>query len=129
MLLDDPDMVSTKIRASAGVNQQVGIGVSEAPRGTLFHHYEVDENGLLTKVNLIVATGQNNIAMSRTVAQIARHYIHDSKIPEGVLNRVEGGIRCFDPCLSCATHAYGTMPMHIQLIGPDGQVVDEVHRD
>jgi NAD-reducing hydrogenase large subunit len=103
--------------------------VSEAPRGTLFHHYKVDENGLIEKVNLIIATGQNNLAMNKTVAQIAKHYIHDNEIPEGMLNRVEAGIRAFDPCLSCSTHAAGQMPLHVQLIGADGQTIDEVWRD
>ncbi len=128
ILLDDPDIMSDRCRAQGGVNQLNAIGVSEAPRGTLFHHYQVDENGLIQKVNLIIATGQNNLAMNKTVQQIAQHYIHGPEIPEGLLNRVEAGIRCFDPCLSCSTHAAGQMPLHIQLIAPDGQVVDEVRR-
>lgn len=129
LLLDDPDVLSTKLRAEAGINQLEGVGCSEAPRGTLFHHYKVDENGLMQKVNLIIATGQNNLAMNRTVAQIARHFIHGAEIPEGMLNRVEAGIRAFDPCLSCSTHAAGQMPLHVQLIGTDGNVVNEVWRD
>ncbi|MBL1177409.1 Ni/Fe hydrogenase subunit alpha [Pantanalinema sp. GBBB05] len=128
-LMDDPDIVSERVRAHGGVNQLEGIGVSEAPRGTLFHHYQVDENGLLKKVNLIIATGQNNLAMNKTVAQIAKQYIHNQEIPEGLLNRVEAGIRCFDPCLSCSTHAAGQMPLHLQLVAADGNVVDEVYRD
>ena len=129
ILLDDPDLSSTRLRASAGVNCLEGVGVSEAPRGTLFHHYQVDESGLIQRVNLIIATGQNNLAMNRTVAQIARHYIHGSQIPEGMLNRVEAGIRAFDPCLSCSTHAAGQMPLHIVLKGPDGTVLDEKQRE
>jgi NAD-reducing hydrogenase large subunit len=124
-LLDDPDLGSTRLRAHAGINQLEAVGASEAPRGTLFHHYQVDENGLLRKVNLIIATGQNNLAMNRTVAQIARHYIHGPAIPEALLNRVEAGIRAFDPCLSCSTHAAGQMPLHIQLLRSDGTVLDE----
>lgn len=127
-LIDDPDIASTRTRAEAGINSLEGIGVSEAPRGTLFHHYQVDENGLIQKVNMIIATGQNNLAMNKTVAQIAKHYIHGNEIPEGMLNRVEAGIRAFDPCLSCSTHAMGQMPIHLQLIGADGQIVDEVCR-
>lgn len=127
-LIDDPDILSSRCRARGGVNQLNAVGVSEAPRGTLFHHYQVDENGLLEKVNLIIATGQNNLAMNKTVAQIAKHYIHGSDIPEGLLNRVEAGIRCFDPCLSCSTHAAGQMPLHLQLIAADGQLLDEVYR-
>ncbi|MBD2387173.1 Ni/Fe hydrogenase subunit alpha [Cylindrospermum sp. FACHB-282] len=129
ILLDDPDLLSTRLRADAGINQLEGVGVSEAPRGTLFHHYQVDENGLLQKVNLVIATGQNNLAMNRTVAQIARYFIHGSEIPEGMLNRVEAGIRAFDPCLSCSTHAAGQMPLHIQLVGKDGEIVNEIWRD
>ncbi|MCX6890962.1 MAG: Ni/Fe hydrogenase subunit alpha [Verrucomicrobia bacterium] len=126
--LDDPDMLSEDLRADAGINSLRGVGVSEAPRGTLFHDYTVDRDGLLKKVNLIVATGQNNLAMNQTVAQIARHYVRGDKIPEPMLNRVEHGIRCYDPCLSCSTHAVGQMPLHVQLIGPGGTVLHEVAR-
>ncbi|OLP18182.1 Ni/Fe hydrogenase subunit alpha [Leptolyngbya sp. 'hensonii'] len=133
ILMDDPDIVSSRVRAHGGVNQLEAVGVSEAPRGTLFHHYQVNEDGLIQKVNLIIATGQNNLAMNQTVAQIARSYIQGqdggASIPEGLLNRVEAGIRCFDPCLSCSTHAVGQMPLHIQLVAPDGHVVDEVYRN
>jgi len=128
-LVDDPDITSPRVRADAGINSLEGIGVSEAPRGTLFHHYKVNENGLIQKVNLIIATGQNNLAMNKTVTQIAKHYIHGNEIPEGMLNRVEAGIRCFDPCLSCSTHAIGQMPLHVQLLKRDGTIVDEVYRD
>jgi NAD-reducing hydrogenase large subunit len=128
-LLDDPDVLSDRVRAHAGVNQLEAVGVSEAPRGTLFHHYQVDSNGLLRKVNLIIATGQNNLAMNRAVAQIAKHYIKGPEVPEGVLNRLEAGIRAFDPCLSCSTHAVGMMPLHVQVVGPDGSIRGEAWRD
>jgi NAD-reducing hydrogenase large subunit len=127
-LLDDNDLSSDRLRAQAGINRLEGVGVSEAPRGTLFHHYQVDANGLLQKVNLVIATGQNNLAMNRTVAQIARHYIKGPNIPEPLLNRVEAGIRAFDPCLSCSTHAAGQMPLLVQLFAPDGRLLDEVRR-
>ncbi|AFZ05965.1 NAD(P)-dependent nickel-iron dehydrogenase catalytic subunit [Oscillatoria nigro-viridis PCC 7112] len=131
-LMDDPDILSNRVRARGAVNQLEAIGVSEAPRGTLFHHYQVDENGLIQKVNLIIATGQNNLAMNKTVAQIAKQYIHGNsngnEIPEGLLNRVEAGIRCFDPCLSCSTHAAGQMPLHVQLVAPDGTILNEISR-
>jgi NAD-reducing hydrogenase large subunit len=126
--MDDPDLLSDNLRADAGINSLRGVGVSEAPRGTLFHDYTVDHNGLLQKVNLIVATGQNNLAMNQTVAQIARHYVRGNEIPEPMLNRVEHGIRCYDPCLSCSTHAVGQMPLQVQLIAPDGTVVNEAQR-
>ena len=126
MGLDDPDLLSEDhLRADAGINSHRGVGVSEAPRGTLFHDYTVDHDGLLTKVNLIVATGQNNLAMNRTVAQIARHYVRGEEIPEPMLNRIEHGIRCYDPCLSCSTHAVGQMPLQVRLIAADGRVVKE----
>jgi NAD-reducing hydrogenase large subunit len=129
ILMDDPDILSNRVRAYGGVNQLEAIGVSEAPRGTLFHHYRVDEDGLIKSVNLIIATGQNNLAMNQTVAQIAREYIHNassgSEISEGFLNRVEAGIRCYDPCLSCSTHAAGQMPLHVRLVNAEGKVVSE----
>jgi len=126
--LDDPDLLSDDLRADAGINSLRGVGVSEAPRGTLFHDYTVDRGGLLRKVNLIVATGQNNLAMNQTVAQIARHYVRGDDIPEPMLNRIEHGIRCYDPCLSCSTHAVGQMPLVVRLIRPDGSVIKEVSR-
>ena len=126
--LDDPDLRSDRLRASAGINQLEGVGVSEAPRGTLFHHYRVDDYGLIQKVNLIIATGQNNLAMNRTVTQIARHFVHGPHIPEGMLNRVEAGIRAYDPCLSCSTHAAGSMPLVVRLVASDGTILHEVRR-
>jgi NAD-reducing hydrogenase large subunit len=88
----------------------------------------VDRHGVLQRVNLIIATGQNNLAMNRTVAQIARHYVRGTPVPEAVLNRIEHGIRCYDPCLSCSTHAAGRMPLQVRVIGPDGQVLQELRR-
>ena len=126
--MDDPEILGDYLRADAGINSLRGVGASEAPRGTLFHDYTVDRNGLLQKVNLIVATGQNNLAMNQTVAQIARHYVRGNDIPEPILNRIEHGIRCYDPCLSCSTHAVGQMPLQVRLIGSDGNVLNEVKR-
>ena len=126
--LDNDDITSTRVRSEAGVNQLVGIGVSEAPRGTLFHEYHVDENGILEKANLIVATGQNNLAMNRTVRQIAAAYITNGTADEGILNRIEHGIRMFDPCLSCSTHAFGRMEMEVILVDHHGQVVERLSR-
>jgi NAD-reducing hydrogenase large subunit len=126
--LEDPDLLSDELRADAGINSLRGVGVSEAPRGTLFHDYTVNRDGLLQKVNLIVATGQNNLAMNRTVAQIARHYVRGDEVPEPVLNRIEHGIRCYDPCLSCSTHAVGQMPLQVRVIAPDGSLVKEIAR-
>jgi NAD-reducing hydrogenase large subunit len=127
-MLDDADLLSEDVRASAGINHAEGVGVSEAPRGTLFHHYAVDKDGLIKKVNLIIATGQNNLAMNRTITQIARHYVHGDQVAEPMLNRVEAGIRCYDPCLSCSTHAFGQMPQRVRIVRADGSVVKILRR-
>jgi NAD-reducing hydrogenase large subunit len=128
-ILNEADILDKHVRAFAKPNQFEGIGVAEAPRGTLFHHYKIDENGLIKSVNLIIATGHNNLAMNRSVKQVAQHYVKGSHLQEGMLNRVEAVIRCYDPCLSCSTHAIGRMPLHIQLIGPEGELLDEVKRN
>jgi NAD-reducing hydrogenase large subunit len=127
--LDDPVLADSHVRAQAGINARHAVGASEAPRGTLFHEYTVDDDGLITSVNMVIATGQNNLAMNRTVLQIAQEFVHGPDITEGALNRVEAGIRAFDPCLSCSTHAFGQMPMFIEFTGPDGQVVAVARRD
>ncbi len=129
LLLSDPAITDTKVRATAGINQLHAVGASEAPRGTLFHDYTVDDDGLLTNMNMIIATGQNNLAMNATVLQIAREWIDGPEIPEPILNRVEAGIRAFDPCLSCSTHAIGQMPMVVELVGPEGEVLCQTRRD
>jgi len=126
--LDDPLILSPHVRATASLNNSEGVGACEAPRGTLIHHYRVDENGLITWANLIIATGHNNLAMNRGVLQAARHFVHGEKLSEGVLNRVEAVIRAFDPCLSCSTHAFGQMPLAMSLLSADGEVVDTVVR-
>jgi NAD-reducing hydrogenase large subunit len=128
-LLDDPGITATHVRARAGVNCLEAVGVSEAPRGTLLHHYRVDANGLIAGVNLIIATGQNNRAMNRTITQIAQHYLHGNRLSEALLNRVEAGIRCFDPCLSCSTHAAGQMPLRVQLFNDSGELLQELSRN
>ena len=128
-LLDDPSIVGTMVRAHAGVNDLEGVGVIEAPRGTLIHHYRVDPNGAITWANLIVATGHNNLAIGRGIFQVARRFVDGKKIQEGALNRVSALVRAYDPCLSCSTHALGTVPLRMQLVGPDGRLLDEVATD
>ncbi|NND84188.1 MAG: Ni/Fe hydrogenase subunit alpha, partial [Acidimicrobiia bacterium] len=127
--LAHPDLLDEKVRSEAASNFRHVVGVSEAPRGTLFHEYQVDADGLLTNVNMIIATGQNNLAMNATVHQIASEWIDGPEIPEGVLNRLEAGIRAFDPCLSCSTHAIGEMPMVVDLVGTDGETICRRQRD
>jgi NAD-reducing hydrogenase large subunit len=127
-LLRDKDILDTFVRARARPNRKEGVGISEAPRGTLIHHYRIDDNGLITWANLVIATGHNNLAMNRGILQAARHFVDGNKLQEGMLNRVEAVIRCYDPCLSCATHAVGKMPLQVELVNPDGQVVDVLER-
>jgi NAD-reducing hydrogenase large subunit len=120
VLCEDPDITSTEILNTRQEFKGEGVGVLEAPRGTLFHHYWANENGQLTRVNLIVATGHNNWAMSEAVDSVAKTYITGPEIHEGLLNRVEAAVRAYDPCLSCSTHAIGQMPIEIQILDPQG---------
>ena len=92
------------------------------------HHYRVDDNGLVEWVNLIIATGHNNMAMNRAVLQVARRHVKADRLEEAMLNRVEAVIRCYDPCLSCSTHALGQMAIKVQLLAPGGAVLDELAR-
>jgi NAD-reducing hydrogenase large subunit len=125
-LLSDPDMCDPHVLARGEVQHFEGVGVTEAPRGTLIHDYKVDKHGLLTGVNLIVATGHNSRAMDRTITDIAKLHIRGDRLTEGLLNRVEHGIRLYDPCLSCATHLHGRLGMKVELLSPDGKVLDSV---
>ncbi|HWE83651.1 MAG TPA: Ni/Fe hydrogenase subunit alpha [Terracidiphilus sp.] len=127
-ILADPRILDKHVRATAGVNRNEGTGQIEAPRGTLHHHYKVDDDGKMTWASLVVATGHNNNAMNRGVLQAAKAYVRDGKFSEGALNRVEAVIRTFDPCLSCSTHAFGQMPLAMTLVAADGEVVDRVIR-
>jgi NAD-reducing hydrogenase large subunit len=127
-LLEDPDILSAEIRTNARPSNCEGVGVIEAPRGTLWHHYWVDETGRLEKVNLIVATGNNNYAMSRAVEEVARMYIHAEPVKEGTLNRIEAAIRAYDPCLSCSTHAIGQMPIVVEVFDARGNLQQMISR-
>lgn len=128
-LLGSSGILSDHVRAVASPNRLEGIGVSEAPRGTLIHHYRIDKDGLITWANLIIATGHNNLAMNRGITQAAKRFVvNGSRIAEGALNRVEAVIRCYDPCLSCSTHALGDMPLRIELVGPGGELLDSCER-
>jgi len=127
-LLDDPEILSHHVRAIARPNCQEGVGVAEAPRGTLIHHYKIDDDGLMRWANLIIATGHNGLAMNRSILQVARHFVHADRLEEGMLNRVEAVIRAYDPCLSCSTHADGSLALAIQLVASDGTVIDELRR-
>jgi NAD-reducing hydrogenase large subunit len=127
-MLADPDLDTGPLRTPGVVSRERGVGVSEAPRGTLLHDYRVDGDGRVTGVRMVIATGHNNLAMNRTVAQIARAFVHGAFVPEGALNRIEAGIRAYDPCLSCSTHALGQLPLVLRVEGPDGALLREVVR-
>jgi NAD-reducing hydrogenase large subunit len=123
-LLTLPEILDTHVRASANVNALEGVGIIEAPRGTLIHHYKVDENGAIVWANLIVATGHNNLAIGKSVRQVSEHFVKGSHLEEGMLNRVSAVVRAYDPCLSCSTHALGMPAISVSLIGPDGELLE-----
>ena len=127
-LLDDPEILGTDL-VTKGERALEGVGVIEAPRGTLFHHYKIDENDAIVKANLIVSTTNNNTAMNTAVREVAAKYLSGRKLTEGLLNHIEVAIRAYDPCLSCATHALGKMPLQVELIDADGKVADKLLRN
>jgi NAD-reducing hydrogenase large subunit len=127
-LLDDSAILDTHVRARAGVNALEGVGMIEAPRGVLIHHYKVDEKGAIRWANLIVATGHNNLAMNRSILQVSEHFVDGTRLREGMLNRVSAVIRAYDPCLSCSTHAMGLPDVEVRLIGPDGALLDQLQQ-
>lgn len=125
-LLVDPEITGNELRVSSNGLKPEGIGVVEAPRGTLVHHYQVNETGCVEKVNLIVATGHNNYAMNKGVEMVAKEFIDGADVKEGALNRMEHVIRCYDPCLSCSTHAVGKMPLELSILGSNGDLIRKV---
>jgi NAD-reducing hydrogenase large subunit len=127
VLLQDPQILDEHVRAMAGVNALEGVGMIEAPRGVLIHHYKVDKDGAIVWANLIVATGHNNLAIGRSIQQVSDHFIDGNKFEEGMLNRVSAVVRAYDPCLSCSTHASGLLNMKVQLLDPNGNIVDELN--
>jgi NAD-reducing hydrogenase large subunit len=129
VLLDDPDIMSTDLLNTHHQVQEEGVGVIEAPRGTLIHHYWTSPTGQIKKVNLIVSTGHNNWAMSTAVDSVAKTYITGGEVREGLLNRVEAAVRAHDPCLSCSTHAVGQMPIEVEILDVEGNLVKTVSRD
>jgi len=126
-LLHDDDIMGSDLVVS-GERSGRGVGVIEAPRGTLIHHYRVDENDLVIRANLIVSTTHNNQAMNEAIRQVARQYLNGREVTEGLLNHIEVAIRAFDPCLSCATHALGKMPLTVELHDSSGGIVSTLSR-
>lgn len=127
-LLNDPDLLGDDL-VVRGERTHEGIGVIEAPRGTLIHHYQVNDDDLVTMCNLIVATTHNNQAMNESIRTVARQYLNGHDITEGLLNHLEVAIRAFDPCLSCATHALGKMALTVDLIDADGNLIHSLTRN
>ena len=122
-LLHDDALEGTDLMTQ-GERQREGVGVIEAPRGTLIHHYQVGDDDLVTMANLIVSTTHNNQAMNTAVREVARRYLDGRELTEGLLNHIEVAIRAYDPCLSCATHALGQMPLEVVLLDADGAELD-----
>ena len=126
-ILKDPGITDPHVRATAGVNSLEGIGIIEAPRGVLIHHYRVGETGAIIWANLIVATGHNNLAINKSIKQVSEHFVRGDKLQEGMLNRVSAVVRAYDPCFSCSTHASGQLAMTIKLVNCAGELLDELH--
>ncbi len=124
-LLHDDDLLGQDLLVT-GERRERGVGMIEAPRGTLIHHYRVDENDLVVRANLIVSTTHNNQAMNEAIRRVASQYLDGQTLTEGLLNHIEVAVRAFDPCLSCATHALGKMPLELELLGPDGALLDRL---
>jgi NAD-reducing hydrogenase large subunit len=127
-LLEDTDLQSDDL-VSSGERQLRGVGVIEAPRGTLIHHYRINEDEQIVRANLIVATTHNNQAMNEAVRRVALQYLDNQQISESLLNHIEVAIRAFDPCLSCATHALGKMPLEVELVDAGGTRIQRLIKD
>jgi NAD-reducing hydrogenase large subunit len=127
-LLHDPDLLGHELKVSGEMRPR-GIGVIEAPRGTLFHDYEINEDGLVTRANLIVSTTNNNRAMNQSVCRVAHDLLDGREVTEPLLNQIEVSIRAYDPCLSCATHALGKMPLEVELLDAEGRQVHRLVKD
>lgn len=128
-LLADPLLLDPDLVAAAGPRENVAIAIIEAPRGTLIHHYEVSDDDLVTACNLIVSTTHNNQAMNESIREVARRYLDGHEPTEALLNHIEVAIRAFDPCLSCATHALGKMPLWVEIVDAGGALVERLCRD
>jgi NAD-reducing hydrogenase large subunit len=128
-LLNDDETMSEDVKTTAKISKSRGVGCSEAPRGTLFHDYQVNKDGIVSAVNLIIATGNNNLAMNAGVKQTAQMFVDGNNITDGALNRVEAVIRCFDPCLSCSTHALGIVSSKIEIRDHNKNIIKVIDRN
>jgi F420-non-reducing hydrogenase large subunit len=127
-LLEDPEITSEHIRNVPTETPEEGVGIVEAPRGTLIHHYQTDERGILTGVNLIVATNHNAAPIAMSVEKAAKGLIKGGKVSDGLLNMIEMAFRAYDPCHACATHALGKMPLQVTIYDCEGKVVKRLSR-
>ncbi len=128
-LINDDEIVHKEVRVTVNRQAGEGVGVIEAPRGTLIHHYIADDLGKIEKVNILVATAHNYAAMDQAVNSVAQKVLNGTEITEPLLNQIEMAIRCYDPCLSCATHSLGQMPLDVQLVSADGTLVKRALRE
>jgi NAD-reducing hydrogenase large subunit len=126
-LLHDDDLQGEDL-VRQGERRSEAVAIVEAPRGTLFHHYKVNEDDQVVMANLIVSTTSNNEPMNQAVQKVAEKYLDGNEITEGLLNHIEVAIRAYDPCLSCATHALGRMPLMVQLFDSRGKLLDRKTR-
>jgi NAD-reducing hydrogenase large subunit len=126
-LLDDPDLQGKELIVS-GNRRNESVAILEAPRGSLFHHYWVNDNDQVEMANLIVSTTSNNEPMNQSVRRVAEDHLTGKEVTEPVLNLIEVAVRAYDPCLSCATHAIGKMPLKVTLLDPQGKIIDEMVR-
>ena len=128
-LVNDPEITGTDIRTLPTATPKIGIGAVEAPRGTLFHHFETDEQGLITRANLIVATQNNAARIAMSVDRAAKGMIHKGEVNEGLLNKIEMAFRAYDPCFGCSTHSLpGEGPLSVEIIDTRGRIVKKISR-
>jgi F420-non-reducing hydrogenase large subunit len=129
-LADDPELIDPNVRTLPTETPREGVGVVEAPRGTLYHHYVTDSRGIVEQANLIVATQNNSARMAMSVEKAAKGLISKGRVSEGILNKVEMAFRAYDPCHGCATHSLpGSMPLVVTVRGSDGETLSLLRRD
>jgi F420-non-reducing hydrogenase large subunit len=128
-LANDPVLTDPHVRTLPSATPAEGVGVVEAPRGTLFHHYQTDERGVIRRANLIVATQNNAARIAMSVEKAAKGLIHRGEVPDGVLNKIEMAFRAYDPCHACATHSLpGSMPLLLRVYDITGAPIATVRR-
>jgi F420-non-reducing hydrogenase large subunit len=128
-LIDDPEIISKDVRNIPTEKPTIGVGIVAAPRGTLIHHYECDEEGFIKKLNLLVASSINYPAMNLSMKKVAKAVIHKAQVSNGILNLLEMAFRAYDPCFSCSTHALpGQMAMEVKIFDSNKELIKTVNR-